>query len=108
MVFICDLAIMLLDELILVLDLYWCMVVLGLVQGWVKEQGGMVIVVLYDLDLVACYCNKLVLLKQGWVIVVGMVEEVLILVYIVEVFNVEVWVECGSQGFFMVEIIWLL
>ena len=105
MALIRDPAIMLLDEPTSALDLHWRMVVLGLVQGRVKEQGGMAIAALHDLDLAARYCNKLVLLKQGRVIAVGTVEEVLTPAYIAEAFNVEARVECGSQGFPMVEII---
>lgn len=61
----------------------------------------MVIVVFYDLNLVVCYCDCLVLLYEGGVYVEGLFLEVFILDVLECVYGFCVWV-FSDDGIFVV------
>lgn len=72
-----DSCCLLFDELILVLDIVYQVDVLLLVYCLSQECGLMVIVVLYDINMVVCYCDYLVVLCGGEMIVQGMFVEIM-------------------------------
>lgn len=71
-----DTPLILLDEPISALDVYYQMLILKLLKQ-LTEQGKTVIVVLHDLNLAARFCSKMLLLREGEVEAYGTCEEVL-------------------------------
>lgn len=72
-----DPQILLLDEPTSALDLHNQIEVLRLVRRAVDSGHRMAIVALHDLNLAACYCDRLVLLHEGGVHAEGSPSEVL-------------------------------
>lgn len=66
-----------LDEPVNHLDVYYQHQVLGLLRQLAHEHGLTVVMSLHDLDLAARYCDRLLLLHQGRVEAFGPVAEVL-------------------------------
>ncbi|GAA0293104.1 iron complex transport system ATP-binding protein [Gracilibacillus halotolerans] len=71
-----DTPIILLDEPISALDIYYQLRILKLLQQ-LSKQGKTVVIVLHDLNLAARFCEKLILLKDGAVEVAGNCNAVL-------------------------------
>ncbi len=71
-----DTPLILLDEPIAALDVYYQMHILKLLKS-LTEQGKTVVIVLHDLNLAARFCETLVLLREGEVEAYGAVEQVL-------------------------------
>ena len=57
------------------------------------EQGGAVLVILHDLNLAARYCDQLLLLDQGQIVIQGSPAEVLTAQRVEQVFGLEVLVQ---------------
>ncbi|MCA3771277.1 ABC transporter ATP-binding protein, partial [Cutibacterium sp.] len=72
-----DPQVLLLDEPTSALDLHNQIEVLRLVRRAVDSGHRMAIVALHDLNLAACYCDRLVLLHEGGVHAEGSPSEVL-------------------------------
>lgn len=71
-----DTPIILLDEPISALDIYYQLHILSLLKN-LSENGKTMIIVLHDLNLAARFCDKLLLLKDGRIQQYGLPEEVL-------------------------------
>lgn len=71
-----DTSIILLDEPVSALDVYYQMLILKLLEK-LTQQGKTVVTVLHDLNLAARFCEKIVLLKEGQVEAYGKSREVL-------------------------------
>lgn len=71
-----DTPLILLDEPIAALDVYYQMHILKLLQS-LTEKGKTVVIVLHDLNLAARFCEKLLLLKKGAVEAYGDCQQVL-------------------------------
>jgi len=71
-----DTPLILLDEPISALDIYYQMHILKLLEN-LTEQGKTVITVLHDLNLAARFCEKIMLLKEGEIEAYGACEDVL-------------------------------
>lgn len=71
-----DTPLILLDEPISALDVYYQMHILTLLK-LLTQQGKTVVVVLHDLNLAARFCSKMLLLKEGEVEACGKSEKVL-------------------------------
>ena len=71
-----DTPLIILDEPISALDIYFQLQVLSLLKR-LSEKGKTIMMVLHDLNLAARYCTKLLLLKKGKVTLFGTPEEVL-------------------------------
>lgn len=82
-----DTPIILLDEPISALDVYYQMHILKLLEG-LTEQGKTVVTVLHDLNLAARFCRKILLLKEGEVEAYGDSEEVLTKRTLKETYNI--------------------
>lgn len=71
-----DTSVILLDEPISALDIYYQMHILKLLEELTK-QGKTIVTVLHDLNLAARFCEKILLLKEGEVEAYGDSREVL-------------------------------
>lgn len=71
-----DTPLIILDEPISALDIYFQLQVLSLLKR-LGDKGKTIMMVLHDLNLAARYCTKLLLLKKGEVKLFGSPEEVL-------------------------------
>ncbi len=71
-----DTPLILLDEPISALDIYYQMHILKLLEE-LTEKGKTVITVLHDLNLAARFCKKMLLLKEGQVEAYGETKEVI-------------------------------
>lgn len=83
-----DTPIMLLDEPISALDVYYQLHILSLLKE-LCEQGQTMIVVLHDLNLAARFCHRLLLLNDGSIREYGTPEEVLTERTLKEVYHVQ-------------------
>ncbi|KFG95153.1 iron-hydroxamate transporter ATP-binding subunit [Burkholderia paludis] len=95
---------LLLDEPISALDVRHQIEVLALVRTLALERGLCVVVVLHDVNLAARYCDRLVALRQGRVVIEGtpdtfMREEVLTSVYDIRMGTVAHPMGHGRIGF---------
>lgn len=90
--------ILVLDEPTKNLDIRHSMDIMDLIRKRNKIQGITVLSVLHDLDLAAKYCDEIALLKNGKIVVVGGVDEVLTERSIENVFDIKVKVH-GGKGF---------
>ena len=61
---------MILDEPTTYLDVRYQLEVLDAVRRW-KKRGAAVLMVLHDLNLAAQYCDRLLMLKEGELVVRG-------------------------------------
>ena len=84
-----DTPILFLDEATANLDINHTLKLLSLVKTKVAEEKQTVIAVFQDLNLAAAYCDRLILLNQGKVVVQGGVDEVLQPDPVRKVFGVE-------------------
>lgn len=71
-----DTPIILLDEPISALDVYYQLKILTMLQSLCK-QGKTILIVLHDLNLASRFCNKLMMLHEGGIEKIGRPEEVL-------------------------------
>ena len=83
-----DTPIILLDEPISALDIYYQLHILSLLKR-LCEQGKTMIIVLHDLNLAARFCDKLLLLSEGKVQKYGFPDEVLTEPILKEVYHIE-------------------
>ncbi len=90
--------ILMLDEPTKNLDIRHSMDIMDLIRKRNEKQGITVLSVLHDLDLAAKYCDEIALLKNGKIVAVGGVEEVLTERSIEKVFDIKVRVH-GGRGF---------
>ena len=84
---------LLLDEPTLHLDIAHQVEILERVRSLNREQGLTVIAAMHDLNLASLYFNRLVLLKEGRVVIDGTPEQVLTEDILLEVFAASVRVE---------------
>lgn|SRR5699024_8791099 len=87
-----DTPIILLDEPISALDVYYQLKVLTMLQS-LCEQGKTIIIVLHDLNLASRFCNKLLLLNDGSVQKIGIPEEVLTEALLNEIYHINSYIE---------------
>ncbi len=84
------------DEPVASLDLYYQRHILQLLRQYAGEGCG-VLVSIHDLGLAARYCDRLCLMHQGRIYRTGTPEEVLTAEDLAEVFQVEVYVDFTQQ-----------
>ncbi|MGQ9525594.1 MAG: heme ABC transporter ATP-binding protein [Armatimonadota bacterium] len=84
--------VLLLDEPTSHLDMSFQVEVLEMVRALSRHDGITVIAVLHDLNLASCYCERLVLLKEGAVVAIGRPEDVLTADLIADVYGADVLV----------------
>ncbi len=89
--------ILLLDEPTLHLDVNHQIEILELVRDLVKSQMLTAVLVSHDLNLVARYCDKLILLEKGQVIAAGQVQEVLTRENMAKVFRIEAAIDYDAR-----------
>lgn len=80
--------IMLLDEPVSALDIYYQLHILSLLKH-LSRKGKTIIVVLHDLNLASRFCDQMLLLKQGEVKAYGNAQHVLTNKNIKETYNVQ-------------------
>lgn len=83
-----DTPIILLDEPISALDIYYQMHILKLLEN-LTQQGKTVITVLHDLNLAARFCKRMALLEHGKVKAFGTSEEVLTSAHLKEAYYID-------------------
>lgn len=66
-VLVMDLEVFVLDELIVGLDFYGCEEIMEMFYNFYKEKGFMIVFVIYSMEDVVCYVEKIVLMKVGMV-----------------------------------------
>ncbi|MEI8254179.1 MAG: ABC transporter ATP-binding protein, partial [Deltaproteobacteria bacterium] len=96
--------IVLLDEPVAHLDIKHQLALCDLLRHGVTEGEFTVVTVLHDLNLAAQYCDRLVLLREGRVVAVGSVPDVMTYRQIREAFDAEVYVgqnEINGTRFFI-------
>jgi iron complex transport system ATP-binding protein len=81
--------VLLLDEPTTYLDLRYQLELLELLKSLNQQQGLAIITVLHDVNLAARYSDRLALLKQGRIITVGSVAQVLTPTHLAEGFGIE-------------------
>ncbi|MDR6225915.1 heme ABC transporter ATP-binding protein [Desmospora profundinema] len=82
-------ACLLLDEPTTFLDIAHQLSILDRIQRWRRECGLAVLVVFHDLNLAAQYCDRLLLMKEGAVVMEGTPPDVLRASWIDEVYGVK-------------------
>ena len=88
--------VLLADEPVASLDLLYQQHIIQALQAYAR-RGNAVVLALHDLSLAARYCDQLVLLQQGSVVVSGNVHEVLQVDVLSRVYGVSVMVDLSSQ-----------
>ncbi|MGF7032899.1 iron complex transport system ATP-binding protein [Paenibacillus mucilaginosus] len=68
---------LLLDEPTTFLDIGYQLEMLERIDRWKEENGMTVVSVLHDLNLASMFCDRLLLLQEGWIRAIGTPEEVL-------------------------------
>jgi cobalamin transport system ATP-binding protein len=86
-------GVILLDEPTSFLDLKYKKEIFDLIAGLAQEKGLAVVVVSHDIDLVAQYCHRIVMLKQGSLHLAGTPDQVLGAASIEEVYECAVLVD---------------
>jgi len=89
--------IILLDEPTSFLDLKFKREVFQLISALSRDRGLSVVLVSHDIDLVAMYCSRLMMLKEGEVYTTGLPEEVVTAENIQEVYECPVLVDTNPQ-----------
>ena len=84
--------VLLLDEPTSHLDMNFQVEILEMVRSLSRHDGITVVAVLHDLNLASCYCERLILLKDGVVVAIGRPEEVLTAELIGDVYGADVLV----------------
>lgn len=87
MVFVQEIDILLLDELIMFFDVVYQVEVFDLFIDLSVLCGMIIVMVLYDFNFVVCYVDELVVMKDGCVYVVGVLQDVVIVEFVEEVFG---------------------
>lgn len=83
------------DEPLASLDLYYQQQILGLLRDYTSRERG-VMLSLHDLSLAAGWCDRLVLLEAGRVVEVGTPQEVLTAQNLQQVFRVQADIDFSS------------
>ncbi|MDY6862474.1 MAG: ABC transporter ATP-binding protein [Thermodesulfobacteriota bacterium] len=86
-------GLLILDEPTAHLDITHKVKVLNLIKKLNKENGLTVIMVLHDLNLASEYCNRLVLIKNGVIRIIGSPQEVLTCKMIEDVYKTKVMIK---------------
>jgi iron complex transport system ATP-binding protein len=81
-------TLLVLDEPTTFLDIQYQLAILDLLYQWQREKSLTMITVLHDLNLAAQYCDRLLMMKEGKVVKVGLPHEVLQSDLIEEVYGV--------------------
>ncbi|PID74573.1 MAG: iron ABC transporter [Deltaproteobacteria bacterium] len=81
--------ILLLDEATANLDIQYTLQIFNLSRNLVKQKNRTVLAVVHDLNLAAAYCDALIVMEKGKVVVSGPTENVLDAGTIKQVFGVE-------------------
>ncbi|WP_179233414.1 ATP-binding cassette domain-containing protein [Burkholderia sp. AU16741] len=89
---------LLLDEPISALDIRHQIEVLALVRALALERGLCVVVVLHDVNLAARYCDRLVALRQGRVVVDGTPAEFMCDAVLTDVYDVRMGTVAHPMG----------
>ncbi len=82
--------VLLLDEPTTFLDIHYQLQLLELLKRLNREQGLSIITVLHDINLAARYCDRIALLRQGYLWAIDTPNQVLTPANLREVFQVEV------------------
>jgi len=85
--------VLLLDEPTTHLDINCQLEIMDLLREVCVKRGIAALAVLHDLNLASCYCDRLMLMKEGRIVAAGSVEEVLTSKNVREVFGVDVLVK---------------
>ncbi|MEM1703499.1 MAG: ABC transporter ATP-binding protein, partial [Zestosphaera sp.] len=85
--------VLLLDEPTTYLDIKSQLEIMDLLRDLCIKNGLLVLAVFHDFNLAARYCDSIILLKDGKIVSIGSVDEVLTSKNIKEVFQVDVVVE---------------
>ena len=72
-----DSSIILLDEPVNHLDMKYQYAVLGLLGTLARDRGKTILLVLHDLNLAAAFADRLVMMKEGGIVTVGVVHRVM-------------------------------
>ncbi|SFJ46443.1 heme ABC transporter ATP-binding protein [Thermoflavimicrobium dichotomicum] len=80
---------LILDEPTTYLDIHYQLAILDLLHEYRQKHQLTMIMVLHDLNLAAQYCDRIVMLKEGKVHVIGRPEQVIQTRFIDEVFEVK-------------------
>jgi iron complex transport system ATP-binding protein len=89
--------IILLDEPIASLDLYYQLEILEQLK-WLADRGYLIVMVIHNLELAARYCSRLLMLKEGRVSLHGSADEVLTERTMLDVFHVRTKVFSDPYG----------
>lgn len=81
--------ILLLDEPTTFLDIQYQIRLLTLLKEWQKDQSLTIVTVLHDLNLAAQFCDRLLLLKDGEIQLIGTPSEVIQPKWIEQIFGVK-------------------
>jgi iron complex transport system ATP-binding protein len=85
--------VLLLDEPTTHLDINCQLEIMDLLREICVRRGIAALAVLHDLNLASCYCDRLMLMKEGRIVAAGSVEEVLTSENVREVFGVDALVK---------------
>lgn len=88
--------VLLMDEPVANLDIHYQQDVMRLLREY-AQAGHAVMIAIHDLSLAAKYCDRLCLLNEQQMVACGRVEEVLTEHILSSVFQVDVFVDLGSQ-----------
>ncbi len=72
-----DSRIILLDEPVNHLDMKYQYAVLGLLRALARDRGRTILLVLHDLNLAAAFADRLVMMKEGSIVITGAVHRVM-------------------------------
>lgn len=86
-------GVILLDEPTSFLDLKYKKEIFDLIAGLTREKGLAVVVVSHDIDLMAQYCHRIVMLKNGSVHLAGVPDQVIDAAIIEEIYECAVFVD---------------
>lgn len=92
MVLVQDIDYVLLDELLNNLDMKYVCGMMWLLVQVVCDLGKMVIVVLYDINFVFCYVDWIVVMLDGKVFVIGVVDQIVMLDILLWLYDMDIFV----------------
>lgn len=84
--------IILLDEPISALDIYYQLHILNLLKTLCENEKKTMIVVLHDLNLAARFCHRLLLLQKGRIVKLGTPKEILTNALLKQVYHIDAFI----------------
>lgn len=91
-----DTPIILLDEPISALDVYYQLKILTMLQS-LCAQGKTIIIVLHDLNLASRFCHKLMILNEGKIQKLGTPEEVLTQSTLKNIYHIDAYIDRNTH-----------